>query len=92
MSKIVLADTLREFYPSVRQSPKDGEQQGQPYAKQSLINIRSALSRHLQMPPHNKTWDLMQGKEFLAANRVFKGNFNTIKKKKRNVVKIKENR
>ena len=73
MSKETLADTLRQFYPSARQSPGPGEDIGKHYAKQSLINIRSSINRHLQLPPHNKTWDLMKDKEFLAANRVFKG-------------------
>ena len=78
MSKTVLADTLREFYPSVRQAPENYEHEGEPYAKQSLINIRSAISPHLQLTPHNKSWDLMQDKDFLAANRVFQGSFHTI--------------
>ena len=73
MSKQVLADTLREFYPSVRQSPENNESEGKPYAKQSLINIRSALNRHIQLPPYNMTWDLMKDLEFLPANKVFKG-------------------
>ena len=71
MSKEVLADTLREFYPSARQVPQDEEEEGKSYAKQSLINIHSAINRHLQLPPYNKTWDLMKDKEFLAANKVF---------------------
>ena len=73
MDKQVFADTLREFYPSARQTTKDGTE-GKPYAKQSLINIRSAINRHLQLPPHNKTWDLMLDKEFIPVNRVFRGN------------------
>ena len=73
MSKETLAETLRQFYPSARQAPAPGETIGKPYAKQSLINIRSSINRFLQLPPHNKTWDLMKDKEFLAANRVFKG-------------------
>ena len=76
MSKEVLADVLREFYPSVRQVPHKGESTGKTYAKQSLINIRSAINRYLQLPPHNKTWDLMGDREFLAANKVFKGQNN----------------
>ena len=73
MSKEILADTLRQFYPSVRQKPNDGETEGKPYSKQSLVNIRSAINRHLTLPPYNKAWDLMTDKEFLAANKVFKG-------------------
>ena len=73
MSKQTLADTLREFYPSVRQAPENEYSEGKPYAKQSLINIRSAINRHLQLPPHNRSWDLMRDLEFLPANKVFKG-------------------
>ena len=73
LNKDQLAEVLRQFYPSVHQNPKKGDGEGQPYAKQSLINIRSGLNRYLQLPPYNKTWDLMQDKEFLSANRVFKG-------------------
>ena len=72
MPKEQLAEVLREFYPSARQTVK-GQDEGKPYAKQSLINIRSAINRHLQLPPHNKPWNIMNDKEFLAANRVFKG-------------------
>ena len=72
MSKEELADALRKFYPSARQSTKDGEE-GKPYAKQSLINICSGINRHLQLLPFNKTWDLMNDRDFIAANRVFKG-------------------
>ena len=81
MSKEVLADTLRLFYPSARQAPEQGKDEGKPYAKQSLINIRSSINRYLQLPPHNMTWDLMRDKEFLAANRVFKGNLRDQKEK-----------
>ena len=73
MSKENLAEIFREFYPSVRQKAGHGESEGKPYSKQSLINIRSSINRHLTLPPYNKTWDLMSDKEFLAANKVFKG-------------------
>ena len=39
MDKIVLADTLRQFYPAAKQKNKLGEDTGKPYAKKSLINI-----------------------------------------------------
>lgn len=67
MSKEVLADTLREFYPSARQV------NGQPYQKQSLVNLRSAINRHLGLPPYNRTWNLMRDQEFAAANKTFSG-------------------
>lgn len=68
MSKEVLADTLRVFYPSVRQ--KNGE----VYQKQSLINLRSGLNRYLLLPPLNWPWNLMHDIEFKASNTVFSGN------------------
>ena len=58
--------------------------------KQSLINIHLAISHHLQMPPHNKQWDLMQDKGFFAANRVFKGNLHDQKQKGLNKSRIHE--
>lgn len=65
MDKKNFAETLRNFYPSVRQA------NGQPYQKQSLINIRSAINRHMQNPPYNSTWNIMRDAEFTAANKVF---------------------
>ena len=65
MDKETLAPALRKFYPSVRQKNKDGSDTGKPYTKQSLVNIRSALNRHLQYPPNNKPWDLMHDAEFM---------------------------
>ena len=59
-TKEKLANTLREFYPSVRQSTKEGESEGKSYAKQSLINIRTGINKHLQLPLNNKMWELMQ--------------------------------
>ena len=54
-----LTETLHQFYPSARQKPKPGQEEGNRYSKQSLINIRSALNRNLQLPLQNFTWDLM---------------------------------
>ena len=73
MSKEDLGEALRQLYPSARQTQKEGESEGKPYTKQSLINIRSGINRHLQLPPNSKTWDLMQDRVFMAANRVFRG-------------------
>ena len=72
-SKEKLADTLRQFYPSARQKPKNGQEVGDRYSKQLLINICSALNRFLQPPPNNLTWDPMHDSEFKPANKVFKG-------------------
>ena len=82
MSNEQLADTLRPFYPSARQRPKKGtppEALSEHYQKQPLINIRSALNRHLQLPPYDRTWDLVKDPIFKPANRVFSGNLITQK-------------
>ena len=81
MSKEVLTDTLRLFYPSWRQNldEEDETTEAKPYSKQSLINIHSSLNRYLQMPPDNKTLDLMHDPEFIPANKVFSGTFHCIK-------------
>ena len=68
-----LAEILRKFYPSARQKNDNNDGKGLPNAKQSLINIRSAINWYLQLPPHNKTWDLVKDSEFKAANITFKG-------------------
>ena len=51
MDKEVLAETLHIFYPYARQKPKQDSAECLPYQKQSLINICSAINRHLQLPP-----------------------------------------
>ena len=86
MDKTNLAEILRRFYPSARQK-SDDDNEGKSYAKQSFINIRSAINRHLQLPPHNKTWDLVEDSEFKAANRVFSG-----KLRNKNKIKTKEHK
>lgn len=68
MSKQVLGDTLRLFYPSAQ------KQNGEHYQKQSLINLRSSINRHLNLPPFHKNWDLMKDPEFKSSNTVFSGN------------------
>ena len=75
MSKEVLADTLRLFYPVARQklNPNNPDENPKPYARQSLINIQSSINRHLQLPPYNITWDIMNDSDFNAANKVFNG-------------------
>ena len=78
MGKENLAMTLRKFYATVIQRNKDGSE-GKHYAKQSLINIRSALNHHLQNPSFNRTWDLIHDSEFKPANKVFTGKLKNIK-------------
>ena len=58
-----------------------GEGVGEHYQKQSLVNIRSVINRHLQLPPFNRTWDLVKDSDFQQANRVFSGNLITQKEK-----------
>ena len=41
--------------------------------RNTLVNIRLSINRHLQLPPYNKTWDLMKVSEFKSANKVFGG-------------------
>lgn len=73
-SKEVLAATLRIFYPSIKQA------NGKPYQKQTLINLRSSINRHLSLPPHHKNWDLITDPAFKSANTVFTGNLRLQKK------------
>ena len=74
MSKTGLADTLCLFYPSVRQKPTTPDEKPKTYAKQSFVNIRSSINRHLQLPPFNHTWDITKDSEFKTANKSFSGN------------------
>lgn len=73
-SKDVLAATLRIFYPSVKKP------NGEMYQKQTLINLRSSINRHLSLPPYHKNWDLITDPAFKSANTVFNGNLRLQKK------------
>ena len=46
MSKEVLAETLRKFYPAARQKPTNEDDEPKPYAKQPLVNIHSSINRY----------------------------------------------
>jgi hypothetical protein len=59
-----LADTLRQFYASVRNVG------GQPYTCSALTGIRAALQRYLTNPPHNREINLVTDEAFRSANKV----------------------
>ena len=60
-----LASILRQFYVEVRR------QDGSTYQRASLMGIRAALQRHIRSRPTGRTdLDLIQGKEFVEANRM----------------------
>lgn len=62
-----LAALLRQFYGSVR------NKNGQLYTKNALLNLRSAINRHLTSPPFNLKINIGHDKEFQTANQVFSG-------------------
>ena len=64
---ILLAETLREFFGSVK------SKQGKEYSKSSMINLRSGLNRYLTYPPNSRIINLMHNDIFQRANLVFKG-------------------
>ena len=47
------------------------QQNGKSYLKASMINIRSAINRHLQSAPYNRPLTITADKEFLVSNQVF---------------------
>lgn len=67
MSKDELNSCLKCFYTSAR------KQDGSYYKATSLKSIRSALDRHLRLPPHNKQFSIVSDAAFSEANRVLCG-------------------
>ena len=63
----MLAETLREFFASVK------TKKGDSYSKSSMINLRAGLNRFLRLPPNNRIINLMHNETFQNANQVFKG-------------------
>ena len=61
MDKKNLAEIPHRFYPSARQKPEDDKIEWN-----HVQSSRSAINRHLQLPPFNKTWDLVKDNEFKA--------------------------
>ncbi len=76
-----LNDLLRRFFASVR------NKEGKEYSKSGMTNLRSALNRHLSLPPHSRQINLMRDKTFQKANKVFKGQLR--KNKKAGLHKVK---
>ena len=62
-----LADMLRRFYGTVL------SRKGNEYSKSGLVNLCAGLNHHLQEPPHKRTLDLMNNRDFLQANKVLTG-------------------
>ena len=57
-----LASLLRRFYAEVRQ------RNGTKYGTSAMRNIRQAIQRHLQEPPHNKSISIISDPTFKQAN------------------------
>ena len=70
-----LADMIRRFYGTVL------SKKGNEYSKSGLVNLRAGLNRHLQEPPHKRTLDLMNDRDFLQANKVLTGRLRDNKEK-----------
>ena len=62
-----LTEVLRQFYGTVLSKNR------KEYSKSGMINLQSGINRHLRSPPNNKTFDLMNDREFTQANLVFTG-------------------
>ncbi len=77
MEKEELAELLRCFYASCQ--TEDDEN----FSKSAYVSIRSGINRYLTLPPYNKEINIMQDKEFAAANKVFKGVLRQTRKNKR---------
>ena len=63
-----LAQSLTQFFAEVR--PKTPNQ---VYHKNSLINIRAAINRHIQDIRRNPPVDIVRDKEFRVANGILDG-------------------
>ena len=70
-----LAEMLRRFYGTVL------SRKGNEYSKSGLVNLRTGLNCHLQEPPHKRTLDLMNDRDFLQANKVLTGRLRDNKEK-----------
>ncbi|XP_072014191.1 uncharacterized protein [Amphiura filiformis] len=69
-----LCQLLRQFYGSAR------KENGQPYSKSSLLNIRAALQRYISSPPFNRTINIIRSEQFQSANNVFSGALKVMKR------------
>ena len=58
----ILCDHLKNFYAEAC------KQNGEPYSVSAMLNLRNGISRHLVMPPYQRTIDVIEGPAFLQAN------------------------
>ena len=72
---------LASFYVTVRRV------NGEYYSKSAYICIRAAIQRHLQNPPYNVTFSILNDANFLHSNQLLKGIFKTLTEKGVSVVK-----
>jgi len=78
-----LNNLLKEFYVNVRRA------NGEHYTRSSLSVIRQSINRHLKQPPHNKTFDIINGIEFKTCNDAFKAMCKKLRKEGKGQVKHK---
>ena len=55
-------------------------QKNELYGKQSLINLRSGINRHLTLSPFNRVINIMRNPEFQVANKVLTGQLRRLRK------------
>ena len=67
VSQSVLNTVLRQFYGSIRTT------KGELYSISSYLGLRAGLNHSINEAPVSRSWNLMQGPEFIPANDVFKG-------------------
>ena len=83
MDKAPMASMLKFFYGEVRQV------NGSPYSRSGLVNIRSAIQRHISSPPFNREFNIMKDSEFNCANQVVQGTIKTLRERGLDVTKHK---
>ena len=75
----ILNSRLRIFYASLQTG------KGNDYSKLSLIEIGSAISRHLNSPPFNRKINLMKDTNFMTSNHIFLGLIKMLKRDEKDV-------
>ena len=68
------ASMLRGFYAEVR------KMDGSMYAKQTYVGLRASIHRHITGEPFHRQINIIQDREFQAANHVFLGMLRKMKK------------
>lgn len=69
-----LGETLATFYAELR------TKEGKSYSRSSLLCIRAAIQRHIALPPHNVTFNIITGAPFKKANNVLIGRIKDLKR------------